>query len=47
VLLLAGGGWGWRAGYVTGPTSPIAIVLVVLVILLLFGVIGGPRWGYW
>ena len=30
VLLLAGGGWGYRSGYHTGPYSVVWIILLVL-----------------
>jgi len=44
VLLLAGGGYGWRSGYGTGPYSIVWVLLIVLLVLALFG---GPRIGWW
>lgn len=46
VLLIAGGGYGWRSGYY-GPGDPLGIILIVVLLVLLFGVLGGPRWGLW
>ena len=46
VLLLGGGGYAWRGGYVSYG-NPLGIVLLVVLILLLLGVFGGPRWGWW
>ena len=45
VLVIAGGGYGWHGGYVG--TNPLGLILVVVLILLLFGLIGGPRIGWW
>ena len=44
VLLLAGGGYGWRAGYGTGPYGIVWVLLIVLLVLAFFG---GPRVGWW
>jgi hypothetical protein len=46
VLVFAGGGWGYRTGYV-GAQSPVGIILLVLVLLLVLGLLGGPRAGLW
>jgi hypothetical protein len=46
VLVIAGGGYGWRAGYTT-IGDPLGLVLLVVVVLLLLGAFGGPRWGWW
>jgi len=45
IVVLGGGGYGWRAGYVG--YNPIGLILFVVVILLLFGMLGGPRFGLW
>jgi hypothetical protein len=48
VLLLFGGGVGWRTGAVA-VGNPLSIILIVVLILLLVGLLG-PRMGlrgYW
>jgi len=49
IVLLFGGGWGYRAGYYqTAPVPFVSILLVVLLVLLLFGFMGGHwRNGVW
>ena len=48
VLLLFGGAWGYRSGYVgTTPVNPISILVIVLVVILIFALLGGPRLGWW
>lgn len=48
VLVLCGGGWGYRAGwYGPGFYNPIGLILVILVIVLLFGALGGPYLHWW
>ena len=49
IVLLAGGGWGWRAGYV-GPGAagnPIGLLLLIVLILIVLGAFGGPHFGWW
>ena len=45
-VVLAGGGWGYRAGYV-GAQGPVGLILLVVLVLLLLGLFGGPRAGLW
>lgn len=46
ILVLAGGGYGWRGGWVTYG-NPLGVVLFVILILLLLGLVLPPlgyRW---
>ena len=45
VVLLAGGGMGWRNDY-WGYGNPVGLVLLVLLVVIVFSLIGGHRWGY-
>ncbi len=46
VLLLAGGGWGYNAGHVAWG-NPLGIILFILLIMVIFGLVGGPRFGWY
>ena len=47
VLVLAGGGWGYRTGYVTY-ANPAGIILMIIVVLLLLGLFAHPYYRtYW
>ena len=47
VLLLFGGGWGYRSGGTAYFQSPLGIILIVVLLVVLFGGFVGPRLGYY
>ena len=47
IMILCGGGWGYRSGAITGFGSPLGLLLIVLLVVVIFGGFVGPRMGYY